>query len=265
MKTGWRNSPERNSYLYPPKGKGMGKIKRKKVLIIGASSGIGRALAALWAAEGHLVGITGRREDLLRELTDTCPERYRFRSFDVTDTKNAVANLEALAASMGGLDIVVISAGGGDVNRSLDFEIEHGMIALNVDAFTCLADWAFNFFAKQGYGQLAAITSVAGMRGSRQAPAYSATKAYQIIYLQGLRQKAYKEHNGIVVTDICPGFVDTPAAKSPVRFWVSPVTKAAEQIYRGLCRGRKVIYVTGRWRIVAWLYRWLPNWLHERM
>ncbi|PPL04442.1 SDR family NAD(P)-dependent oxidoreductase [Parapedobacter indicus] len=240
-------------------------MERKKIMIIGATSGIGRALAELLVAEGHTVGITGRREELLVSLAVTSPEQYRLRSFDVTDTGNAVANLEELAIDMDGVDLVVISAGGGDVNPSLDFDTEHRMIALNVAAFTCLADWAFNYFKRQGHGQLAAITSVAGMRGSRQAPAYSATKAYQVIYLQGLRQKARKEQTGIVITDICPGFVDTPAAKSPARFWVSPLPKAARQIYRGLCRRRNVVYITARWRIVAWLYRWLPNWLHERM
>lgn len=237
----------------------------QKIIIIGATSGIGKALAALLVSKGYLVGITGRREGLLSQLAATCPGQYRFRPFDVTDTGSAPAHLEKLVAAMGGVDAVVISAGGGDVNHSLDFEIERGMIALNVDAFTCLADWAFNYFKHQGYGQLVAITSVAGIRGSRQAPAYSATKAYQINYLQGLRQKARKEQTGIVITDICPGFVDTPAAKSPVRFWVAPVPKAAKQIYRGLRKRKKVVYITGRWRIVAWLYRWLPNWLHERM
>lgn len=243
----------------------MRKTERKKIMIIGATSGIGRTLAELMVANGHTVGITGRREERLKELAAVCPDQYRFRSFDVTDTENATANLEELVRAMGGVDTVVISAGGGDVNRALDFEIEGQMIALNVHAFTCVADWAFNFFKRQGYGQLAAITSVAGMRGSRQAPAYSATKAYQICYLQGLRQKARKERAGIVVTDLCPGFVDTPAAKSPVRFWVSSVSEAARQIYRGLQGRRSVVYITARWRIVAWLYRSLPNWLHERM
>ncbi len=243
----------------------MGTTEQKKIMIIGATSGIGRAMAQLLVSEGYTVGITGRREELLLELAATDPDQYRFRSFDVTDTANVTIHLEELVLAMGGLDTVVISAGGGDVNRSLDFEVEHRMIALNVEAFTCLADWAFNYFKRQGHGQLAAITSVAGIRGSRQAPAYSATKAYQITYLEGLRQKARKERTGIVITDICPGFVDTPAAKSPARFWVAPVPKAATQIYQGLRKQRHIIYVTRRWRMVAWLYRWLPNWLHERM
>jgi len=237
----------------------------KKIIIIGATSGIGRALAEVCATNSHVVGITGRRGGMLRDMAAVRPEHYYTAAFDVTDAPASIVHLEGLIVAMGGVDIIVISAGGGDTNPTLDFEVEQRMIDLNVRAFTQLADWAFNYFKAQGQGHLAAITSVAGLRGSRQAPGYSASKAYQRIYLQGLRQKARKEQPGITVTDICPGFVDTPAAKSPVRFWVAPVDKAARQIYRGLQQQRKVVYVTRRWRLVAWLYRVLPAWLHERM
>ena len=237
----------------------------KKIIIIGATSGIGRALAGVFAAEGYTVGITGRRGELLREIAAERPSCYHVEAFDVTDSAQSVVRLESLVAAMGGADTIVISTGGGDTNAALDFEVERRMIDLNIAAFTQLADWAFNYFKARGQGHLAAITSVAGMRGSRQAPGYSASKAYQINYLQGLRQKARKEQPGITVTDICPGFVDTPAAKSPVRFWVAPVDKAAQQIYRALRKRRKVVYVTRRWRLVAWLFRSLPGWLHARM
>lgn len=240
-------------------------MEGKKVIIIGATSGIGRALAAVFAADGHIVGLTGRRGALLAEIAAARPASYHTAAFDVTDTATSITHLETLVVAMGGVDTIVISAGGGDTNPALDFVTEERMIALNVHAFTRLADWAFNYFKSRGGGHLAAITSVAGMRGSRQAPGYSATKAYQINYLQGLRQKAHNERLAVVVTDICPGFVDTPMAKSPVRFWVAPVDKAARQLYRGLQKQRKVVYVTRRWRLVAWLYRWLPGWLHERM
>lgn len=234
-------------------------------MVIGASSGIGRALADTLASAGSIVGIAGRREALLHDLAATRPDRYRVHAFDVTEANTCIAHLETLAKAMGGVDAVVISAGGGDVNEALDFEVERKMINLNVFAFTQLADWAFNYFKRQGFGHLVAITSIAGIRGSRQAPAYSATKSYQITYLQGLRQKAHKERASITVTDICPGFVDTPSAKSPMRFWVAPLSKAAGQIYHGMHKRRKVVYVTRRWRFIAWLYRWLPAQLHERL
>lgn len=244
-------------------------MQQQKIMIVGASSGIGRALAVMLAANGHTVGVTGRRADLLDQLAASQPGRFRVRAFDVTDTGACAGHLDALASEMGGVDKLVISAGGGDVNEALDFDVEQRMIALNVEGFTAVADWAFNYFLARGSGHLAAITSIAGIRGSRQSPGYSAVKAYQINYLQGLRQKARKARRdrraAITVTDICPGFVDTAKAKAPIRFWVAPVEKAAEQISEGLRRRRAVVYVTRRWRIIALLYRWLPRWLHERM
>ena len=240
-------------------------MRNKKIIIIGASSGIGRALAEILASEGNIVGITGRRTELLQELAATQPERFYVSTFDITDTDTCPAHLNALVAAMGGIDTLIISAGGGDVNEPLDFAVEQKMIALNVSGFTCVADWAFNYFKAKGEGHLAAISSIAGVRGSRQAPAYSATKAYQINYLQGLRQKAHKENASITVTDIRPGFVDTPKAKSPVKFWVAPVDKAAQQISNALRRRTKVVYITKRWRLIDALYRSLPGFLHERM
>lgn len=240
-------------------------MEHQKIIIVGASSGIGRALANLFATKGHKVGIAGRRTELLEELAATRPDHFYVQTIDVTDTDACPRQLDLLAETMDGIDCIIVSAGGGDVNDSLDFEKEQQMISLNVSGFTCVADWAFRYFKKQGKGHLAAITSVAGMRGSRQAPAYSATKAYQINYLQGLRQKAYKEPATITITDICPGFVDTPAAKSPIRFWVSPIDNAAAQIYEGLRRRKKVIYISRRWGFIAWLYKWIPAILHERM
>jgi short-subunit dehydrogenase len=106
---------------------------------------------------------------------------------------------------------------------------------------------------------------VAGLRGSRQAPAYSATKSYQINYLEGLRQKAKKEKSGITVTDVRPGFVDTPMAKSPVKFWVAPVEKAADQIYLAIQQKRNIVYVTKRWRLIAWIIKIIPGFIYSRL
>ncbi|WP_257667336.1 SDR family NAD(P)-dependent oxidoreductase [Parapedobacter tibetensis] len=240
-------------------------MRNKKIIIIGASSGIGRALAEILVSEGNIVGITGRRTELLQDLEAAQPDRYYVRAFDVTDTDGCADHLDALVSTMGGVDILVISAGGGDVNEALDFAVEQKIIALNVSGFTCVADWAFNHFKAKGHGHLAAISSIAGIRGSRQAPAYSATKAYQTNYLQGLRQKAHKEQAAITITDIRPGFVDTPMAKSPVKFWVAPIDKAARQIYQALRKRKKVVHITKRWQLIAWIYKWLPGRLHERI
>jgi short-subunit dehydrogenase len=237
----------------------------KKAIVVGATSGIGLAIAQLLTADQYLVGITGRRKDVLEELSTAFPGQYHTKSFDVTDTENIERHLNEIAGKLNGLDLLIICAGTGDINDSLDFKLEKQIIDTNVTGFTSIADWAYRYFKKQGSGHLAAISSVAGLRGSRQAPAYSASKSYQINYLEGLRQKSNKEKSGITVTDIRPGFVDTKMAKSPVKFWVAPVNKAAEEIYSAIKNKRKIAYITRRWRIIAWIVKLMPGNLYTRL
>ena len=236
----------------------------KKAIVVGASSGIGRELARLLAENGYVVGITGRRQALLEDLRQSAPGQYLISSFDASD-ESSNAKLSALAEALGGLDLLILSAGMGDLNDALDPEIEQKTNRLNVLAFTEVVTWAYRCFEKQGYGQLAAITSIGGLRGSGAAPAYNASKAYQINYLEGLRQKAKKSGKPIFVTDICPGFVDTAMAKGEGLFWVAPVEKAARQIFRAIQRKRGKVYVTKRWAFLARVLKRLPDWIYMRM
>lgn len=237
----------------------------KKAIVIGASSGIGYQLAVLLAQQNYKVGITGRRDQLLLNLKATNPEQFIVSVFDVTDTAAVPIRLKQLTDELGGLDLVILSSGTGKINPALDAAVEQEINALNVGGFTVIADWTFNFFQRQGFGHFAAITSIAGIRGSRQAPAYFASKAYQINYLEGLRQKAKQTKLPIYVTDLRPGFVDTAMAAGENLFWVAPVEKAAHQIYKAVENKRAIVYVTRRWRIIAFLFRLLPGWLHERL
>lgn len=237
----------------------------KKAIIVGASSGIGRQLAVLLAQNGYKVGITGRRDQLLLNLQSTDPDKFIVSVFDVTDLHNIPKQLTRLTEDLGGLDLLVLSSGTGKINLSLDPAIEQQINDLNVSGFTSIADWAFNFFQEQKYGHFAAITSIAGLRGSRQAPAYFASKAYQVNYLEGLRQKATSLKRPITITDIRPGFVDTAMAAGENLFWMSTVEKAAYQIFAAIKNKRNVVYVTRRWRIVAIILKVLPGNLHKRM
>ena len=157
----------------------------KKVIIIGATSGIGKGLAKLLADNNYKIGLTGRRSELLNELKNENPNFY-IKSFDINDTNSVEPKLDQLTKELGGLDLLIISSGIGDINATLEFEIEKRTIETNVIGFTCVADWAFNYFEKQKSGHLVAITSIGGLRGSRQAPAYNATKAYKIEVLSFL-------------------------------------------------------------------------------
>jgi len=236
----------------------------KKAIIIGATSGIGKELAKILADKNYLVGITGRRENNLEEIKETKPESYIIKSFDCTTESNS-EKLNELVNELGGLDLLLMSSGTGDLNENLNYEIERKTIDLNVHAFTEIVDWTFNFFKKQGEGHLAAISSIAGIRGSRIAPAYYASKAYQINYLEGLRQKAKKTGKPIFVTDIRPGFVDTDMAKGEGQFWMATKEKAAKQIFNLIKRKRDIGYVTKRWRLISIILNIIPNWIYKRM
>ena len=237
----------------------------KKAIIIGATSGIGKGLAKILADNNYKVGITGRRTELLNELKSQKPNSFCTRTFDITDTKIIVENLDALTTELGGLDLLIISSGTGDLNEKLEFEIEKRTIETNVTGFTCVANWAFNYFENQKAGHLVAISSVGGLRGSRIAPAYNATKAYQINYLEGLRQKATKLKSQIFVTDVRPGFVDTDMAKGEGQFWVATVDKATQQIFDALKEKKKIAYITKRWKLIATILKRIPRQIYDRM
>lgn len=237
----------------------------KRAIVIGATSGIGRALAERLAAEGYRVGVTGRREALLEELAASRPGSFCYAAADIMDPAAACAALERLAGELGGMDLCVVSAGTGDLNPGLDYALEEPAIRTNVVGWTAAVDWAYGRFEERGGGHLVVITSVGGLRGGGAAPAYNASKAYQINYAEGLRQRVAKSGLPVTITDIRPGLVDTAMAKGEGLFWVQPVAKTVRQILRAVERRRHVAVVTRRWRIAAWLLRHLPESLYLKM
>jgi short-subunit dehydrogenase len=237
----------------------------KKAIVVGATSGIGKGLAKLLVLNDYKVGITGRRTELLEELKSENPNSYFVRTFDVSDTKTAVKKLEELTTELGGLDLLILSSGAGEINNKLDFEIEKRTIDTNVVGFTCIADWTLAYFEKQKYGHFVAISSIGGLRGSRHAPSYNASKAYQINYLEGLRQKVAKRKERISITDIRPGLVDTEMAKGEGLFWVMPVEKTVRQIFKAIKKKRKIAYVTKRWGLIALVLKLIPGPVYDRM
>ncbi len=236
----------------------------KKVIIIGASSGIGRRMAELYAEAGHTIGVTGRRKELLDEIKKQFPQQAEYECFDVTESNN-IRHMDTLVSKLGGMDLLVISAGNGEPSKALSWAIDKMTIDTNVTGFTEIANWAYNYFEKQGHGQLAAISSVAAIRGGSWAPAYNASKAFQSSYLEGLSLKADRMKKNIRFTCIEPGFVDTKMAKSEKLFWLVPVDKAARQIIRAIEKGRRKVYVSRRWWIIAKIMKWAPYWLLKRV
>jgi short-subunit dehydrogenase len=237
----------------------------KKAIVIGATSGIGLEIAKILSQNGYKVGIVGRRTELLNQLAKENPETIFPKQIDISNTSNSAESLSKLASDMGGVDLLILSSGTGEINEVLDFNIEKNTIDTNVLGFTAVVDWAFNYFTQQGYGHLAGITSIAGLRGGRSGPAYNATKAYQINYLEGLQQKAKNLRLPIHITDIRPGFVDTHMAKGDGLFWVASPQIAAKQIVSAIRNKKQVAYITKRWIIVGALLKIIPKFIYNRM
>ena len=236
----------------------------KKIIIIGASSGIGREIAKIYLEEGNIVGLTGRRLNLLQEMQTTYPNQVHVASFDVRGEEN-IARLQSLINEMGGLDLLLYNSGYGDVSKTLDWELDKATYETNVKGFVEIMNFAFNYFLKQGHGQVATTSSIASIRGNSWAPAYSASKAFQSIYMEGLHMKARKMKANIYVTDIQPGFVDTKMAKGNGQFWVAPANKAAKQIVQAIAKKKWRVYITKRWWLIAQLMKWAPGWLYHRI
>ncbi len=236
----------------------------KKVIIIGATSGIGKALAKLYAQNNCLVGITGRRKRLLDGLQQEFPDNIVTECFDVTENDN-IECIKNLTQQLGGLDLLIYNSGYGEPSEHLDFEIDKNTTDVNVNGFLEIVNFAFNYFVLEERGQIAATSSIAGIRGNSFAPAYSASKAYMSTYMEGLYLKAKRLKLPIFITDIQPGFVQTKMAKSEKQFWVSSPEKAAQQIYTAIENKKRRAYITKRWWLIAMLMHLMPIYFYKKI
>jgi short-subunit dehydrogenase len=242
----------------------------KKLIIVGATSGIGKALAKLYVENGCMVGVTGRRKELLEEIQKKDPAQIITECFDVRESDN-IKHIESLIKQLGGLDLLIYNSGYGDASLSLEWELDKATYETNVKGFIEIVHYAFNLFARQGHGQIAATSSIGSIRGNSWAPAYSASKAFMSVYMEGLHMKAKKmarsnkSEGRIVITDIQPGFVNTKMAKGNGQFWVAPVEKVARQIFHAIEKKRWRVYITRRWWLIAQLMKWAPGWLYHRV
>lgn len=235
----------------------------RRAIIVGASSGLGRALAKVMSRDGWALGLAGRNTEVLESLKAELGGEAHVARLDVTDTASVPAALDALKQSLGEVDCLVVSSGIGTYNRKLEWELEQRTIATNVDGFAACANWgARHFFERKG-GHLVGLSSVASLRGSGAVPAYNASKAFMSNYMEGLRFNLFKF--GVTVTDVRPGYVDTPMTEGQQgMFWVVDADTAARQIYRAILRKRAVAYVPRRWAIVAALIRLVPRSMYRR-
>jgi short-subunit dehydrogenase len=237
----------------------------KHAIIFGASSGIGREMAKLLSGQGYVLGLAARRVDLLEDLKRELTNKSFVRFCDIAGADECESVFKGFIEDMGGVDLVVISSGTGYINDELDWRKEKETIDVNVAGFACLAVLAARYFLDKKEGHLVGISSIGGLRGSRAAPAYSASKAFVSNYLEGLRCKMKKANPGITVTDIMPGFVDTEMAKGEGLFWVAPAEIAARQICRAIIKKKDRAYITRKWLFIALLMKWMPDRLYCKL
>ena len=236
-----------------------------KAIIVGASSGIGKALAYELAKNGYEVGLMARRLDLLLEIQKEIASPIAPRQIDVTQTSQAQSILEDYIQEIGNVDLIIVNAGVIFNNPSFEWGKEKKTIDVNVVGFAAMACTAMQYFLKQGQGHLVGISSISAIRGESDSPSYSASKAFVSNFLEGLRLKAYKQKKNICVADIKPGWVDTAMAAGEETFWMATPEKAAQQIYSAIHHKRSHAYITRRWRLFAWLLKLCPLWLYKRL
>ena len=242
------------------------KLSGLRVVVVGASSGIGLQVAETLAAAGVRVGLAARRTGPLAELRQKYPGAVEYAAIDVNHAE-APARLEALVEALGGMDVYFHVAGVGFRNDALDPGLEADVIAANAAGFARMLAAAYDYFRRNGgRGRIAAVTSVAGTKGIGSMPAYSASKRCAQTYMQALEQLARQEGVEVEFTDIRPGWIDTPLLTPGTSHALEMTPQyAVPRIIRALAGHRRVAVIDWRWRIVVALWRLLPSWLWVRM
>lgn len=238
-----------------PGGKG-----KKRVIIMGASSGIGLGLAEALASRGVAVGLAARHTKKLLDLQAKFPDCVAYERIDITH-QNAPELLSKLIESTGGMDIYIHASGIGMDNAELDPQKEADVVNTNATGFARMLSAAYRYFRERGgKGQIAAITSVAGTNGIGRLAAYSASKAFGQKYLVALEQLAHLENTDVSFTDIRPGWVDTPLVLQNHQYPMEmSVDYVVPRIIRAIARKRHVEVIDWRWDIVVALWRCIPN------
>lgn len=243
-----------------------------RIFLTGASSGLGAALAAHYAAQGAQLGLVARREDVLRSLAVTLPATPAGEHFiyaaDVADTAALSAAAHDFMARAGTPDIVIANAGisvGTLTEHAEDLAAFDRVMRINVLGMVATFQPFVASLREAGRGRLVGIASVAGIRGLPGAGAYSASKAAAISYLESLRVEL--RDCGVGVVTICPGYIATPmTAVNRYRMpFLMSADEAARRIVHAVERGKAYSVIPWQMAIVARVMRLLPNFVYDRI
>ncbi len=240
----------------------------RRIIIMGATSGLGRACAEDFISRGYIVGVCGRRTEELEQIRKSAPDRVYTATIDITDIAADELLLD-LIDRMGGLDIYFHVSGIGKNNVALNPELELNIVQVNCDGFCRMVGCAYRYFRQNAVkgAQIAVVSSIAGTKGLGAAPAYSATKRMQNCYIQSLAQQCAIAKIDIAFTDIRPGFVATPLLDTKTHRYPMLMTTpyAARRIVRAIVARRRVAVIDWRYAILTAVWRCIPGWLWERL
>ena len=244
---------------------------RRRGIIIGASGGIGSALALRLGREGYDLALVGRNRAPLSKLSKEIVHiQPRINSYtyihDVTDYTAVPSLLKKIVAELGGLDLVVYVSG---VNlppglNNYYFAGDREMVEVNLIGAMAWLDPIAAMFQSAKAGQIVAISSVAGDRGRVGNPGYNASKAGLTTYLEALRNRLTRY--GVHVLTVKPGFVRTEMLKAAPRvmFPISP-NKAAQDIWKAIRSRKQQIYTPALWGLIMFVVRNIPSVIFRRM
>ncbi len=243
-----------------------------KAIIIGATSGLGRATAVKLVRKGWTIGATGRRVDELENLqTQLGADNVHIAEMDVTRPESTTA-LDALIEEMGAPDLLFYVAGAGRQNKELEEDIEMRAIRTNCEGMVRIVDHFINYvrshtdiYSKSHKAHVAVITSVAGTAGIGTCASYSATKKMQQTYISALAQLSRMEKIPVIFTDIRPGFVRTPILNPDKKYpMLMSIDDATEYIVKALEKKKRVYTFDWRYRVLVFVWRMIPMRLWER-
>jgi short-subunit dehydrogenase len=241
-----------------------------RTIIVGASSGIGRALAVeLAKAQGHVVLVARRAEALAQVAQEVraAGGRATVLVHDVIERSEVSAKFDAALAALGGLDLLVYAAGILERIREGEFDADKDtrMLEVNLLGAVAWSDAAAAHFQAQRSGTLMSISSIAGVRGRRGNPVYGASKAGLTAFYEALRNRLSRY--GVNVVTIKPGYIDTAMTQGQAGlFWLVSAESAARQSLAIAARGGSPeAFVPTRWGLVAAVLKLIPSVIFRRL
>lgn len=238
----------------------------EKVVITGASSGIGAALAWQYAAKGCDIALCARREDKLQQLCEQLQNQYPHQQFiyeclDVAQLDTVADVFGRLKSRLGQLDIVIANAGITDVRPTGNGQLDKDIRIINTNLLGAIAtiDAAVAIFREQKKGHLVGISSFSAFRGIPGSAAYSSSKAALTNYLQAVGTELFTKN--IKVTCIHPGFINTDISDNMEKFpFVIEADKAAKAMIKAIAKGKKDVTVPSwPWAILKGVMPKLPD------